>query len=134
MEWSQVLEEVRDHVMVWLEGGDWDPVDHLDSSDYADYLLQLGKVCKVSSQFVDSHFPERQGFYVFANLPANHNVWILDVRGPDVLVGATFMSSPKWIWSKFVNIVEHWSRPRNNMFIHVNEPVGLELPQPGVEE
>jgi len=135
MEWSQVIEEVRSvGAYPQEEGAEWNPLLHLDSADYSDYLLKWGRNCIISAVFVDHVFPAIAGIYDFSHLPENHCVWILEAEGPNVLIGGDFMPTPKRIWSKFVIIGDQWMRPRNNVFIHENEPQFEEVPNPRQEE
>ena len=130
-----MIESVRSYGhLPWLEGHIWQPLYHLDSTDYAGYLLKWGKVCKISAAFVDNIFPNFAGYYQFANLPEDHIVWILEAEGPNVRIGGNFMGSPKWIWSKFVEIEVHWMQPRTNVFFHEHEPEFEEVPVAREEE
>ena len=122
MEYANAPHQVRDLVPVQEPGQDWHPMEHLGNWAYADYLLKWGQVCYVSEEWLADRFPEFDGIYDFRMWGPDQWVWILESRGPDVLVGATFLQRPVWVWSKLVNITTEWALPRTNIFIHENEP------------
>ena len=113
---------IRNFVPEQEPGMEWNPMEYLSNEAYAQYLVKWGKICYASDEWIQDKFPEFPGIPLDLHNWPDNSVWILEARGPDILVGADFLPRPMWMWSKLVNIVFEWDWPRTNVFIHENEP------------